>query len=468
MLLCILLQALYYAALVLWHIGRNDKAREYVDKILKMAPTSLDGMLLRAWIDLTSTKENYSKKANRLFEEVLSKSDHPKPIDALLGHSHYLMNRHNFSGALDVLNEAIVTYQNFLPAFLEKMKVQVAMREWEQAVETAQRSLIMDINCIEAHKTLVLNMLANEGRVSEAATKIGELIHLVDRFEPKNHALYYSIALPLARLSCRNLMVLHQTSTLLERAQSLHPRHSPYVTEAGYQWLLRGSVKEALATYQKAFTMDETSVEALAGIIHCQILQGQLEEAEQQLEFLNEVRSSLGKVPELLYLGALLASAQRKSSQEIVSLIDEAAQIHFASLNAFPVGSKFFHLLNPDFVLQMTKLMLLQAPMEPIRQGEPIPSILSKCTGLLEPLSATAPGIPDTFLVLARVRFLSGEMESSQSLLQQCLDHTPGLIEAHLLMAQVHLHRGNYRGCTQVLEIGLSHNFEVGIIHPRV
>ena len=65
---------------------------------------------------------------------------------------------------------------------------------------SAHRSLIMDINCIEAHKTLVLNMLANEGRVSEAATKIGELIHLVDRFEPKNHALYYSIALPLARL----------------------------------------------------------------------------------------------------------------------------------------------------------------------------------------------------------------------------------------------------------------------------
>ena len=67
------------------------------------------------------------------------RSDHPKPIDALLGHSHYLLNRHSFSGALDVLNEAIVTYQKFLPAFLEKMKVQVAMREWEQAVETAQR-----------------------------------------------------------------------------------------------------------------------------------------------------------------------------------------------------------------------------------------------------------------------------------------------------------------------------------------
>ena len=49
------------------------------------------------------------------------------------------MDRHAFSGALDSLNEAIVTYQSFLPAFLEKMKVQGAMRDWEQAVETAQR-----------------------------------------------------------------------------------------------------------------------------------------------------------------------------------------------------------------------------------------------------------------------------------------------------------------------------------------
>ena len=59
--------------MVLWHIGRNDKAREYVDKVLKIAPGSVDGLLLRAWIDLTSAKENYSKKAIKFFEEVLNK-----------------------------------------------------------------------------------------------------------------------------------------------------------------------------------------------------------------------------------------------------------------------------------------------------------------------------------------------------------------------------------------------------------
>ena len=35
--------------------------------------------------------------------------------------------------------------------------------------------------------------------------------------------------------------------------------------------------------------MDETSLPALGGIIHCQLIEGQLGEAEQQLDFLAEV-----------------------------------------------------------------------------------------------------------------------------------------------------------------------------------
>ena len=41
--------------------------------------------------------------------------------------------------------------------------------------------------------------------------------------------------------------------------------------------------------YKKAMTTDNTSVMALAGIIFCQILEGHIAEAEQQLEFLAEV-----------------------------------------------------------------------------------------------------------------------------------------------------------------------------------
>ena len=61
--------------------------------------------------------------------------------------------------------------------------------------------------------------------------------------------------------------------------------------QQAYQTGLQGRVREALQSYQKAFNLDETSIKALSGIIHCQVALGQLTEAEQQLEFLAEVYS---------------------------------------------------------------------------------------------------------------------------------------------------------------------------------
>lgn len=54
---------------------------------------------------------------------------------------------------------------------------------------------------------------------------------------------------------------------------------------------MNGMVRESLQSYKRAFNLDETSVPALAGIIYCQIVDGQLSEAEQQLEFLAEARA---------------------------------------------------------------------------------------------------------------------------------------------------------------------------------
>jgi tetratricopeptide repeat protein 21B len=41
--------------------------------------------------------------------------------------------------------------------------------------------------------------------------------------------------------------------------------------------------------------LDETSVQALTGIIRCQLIEDQIDEAAQQLEFLNEIQQSLGR-----------------------------------------------------------------------------------------------------------------------------------------------------------------------------
>ena len=65
-------QALFYAGMFLWLCGRHDKAREYIDRMLKMSPSSKEGLSLRGWIDLTSGRETLMKKSVKYFEEALS------------------------------------------------------------------------------------------------------------------------------------------------------------------------------------------------------------------------------------------------------------------------------------------------------------------------------------------------------------------------------------------------------------
>lgn len=57
-----------------------------------------------------------------------------------------------------------------------------------------------------------------------------------------------------------------------------------------------------------------------------------------------------------------------------------------------------------------------------------------------------------------------GELENAQSTLQRCLELDPTSADAHLLMAQVYLAQGNFSMCSHCLELGVSHNFQVGVL----
>ena len=47
---------------------------------------------------------------------------------------------------------------------------------------------------------LVLSLLAREGKYDEAAGSLSDVVQLLDRFEPRNHALYFEMSLAFARL----------------------------------------------------------------------------------------------------------------------------------------------------------------------------------------------------------------------------------------------------------------------------
>lgn len=94
-------------------------------------------------------------------------------------------------------------------------------------------------------------------------------------------------------------------------------------------------MKEALKWYKTAMTLDETSVPALVGFIQCQLIEGQLQDADQHLEFLSEVQQSFGKSAELTYLHAVLAMRKNKRQEEVINLLNDVLDTHFHSWRTY-------------------------------------------------------------------------------------------------------------------------------------
>lgn len=47
--------------------------------------------------------------------------------------------RQNYSGALEAVNQVVVSYPSFTPALVKKMKLLLNLQDWEQTVDVAQR-----------------------------------------------------------------------------------------------------------------------------------------------------------------------------------------------------------------------------------------------------------------------------------------------------------------------------------------
>jgi tetratricopeptide repeat protein 21B len=69
--------------------------------------------------------------------------------------------------------------------------------------------------------------------------------------------------------------------------------------------------EKAYGLFQEAAALDEGRVESLAGMIQCRILQGIIDDAEKQLEFVSEIQISVGRTTEIAFLEALLESKKQ-------------------------------------------------------------------------------------------------------------------------------------------------------------
>ena len=190
--------------------------------------------------------------------------------------------------------------------------------QWEAAVEAADKVLSQDAYDIVPLCTIVMNNLVHESLPKEAAAKLSELIDSLDRMEPKNPDLFFRFSQPFARLAGGHPQVLNLTLTLVQRARTINPMSSEYAAEAGYQQRLLGDYNRAVDSFKEAARLDEGNMNAIQGMIHCQLLQGNVEDAEAQLEFLSMVQQSVGRTAALAFLDQLLAAAKGRSGDKQV------------------------------------------------------------------------------------------------------------------------------------------------------
>ncbi|XP_071548285.1 tetratricopeptide repeat protein 21B-like [Panulirus ornatus] len=454
---------LYYAGMFLLLSGKVDKSREYIDRMLKLNPEHKEGIVLKGWVELTAGRESKNRNTLQFFDTVLQQV--PRHMDALFGKAKHYENRNSYKEAMETLNLLVVANPGFTAPLVEKMKVYLAEQDWDQSLDAANRILSMDSHNIEALKYQTLYALCRQGNYEDAAQGLRNLYSEMDRSEPNNASLFVHMAQLFSRLCGRNRLVLEETFMMASKAAKVDSGSAEYLTEVGYQCLLQGRNKEATKFYKNATKLDESSVAALTGIISCQLLDGQVDVAEQQLEFLKEVQRSLGASPDILYLSAVLARMKNQPSDMILGLLHEAIENHFKNHRGMSFGATYLAALNPDFLLLIVNECLLYAPNQPNPGegiGNSVPSVVKRALLVLEAITRACPALLTALTLSARVKFITGDVKGAATSLQHVLDNIDSTSsEAHLLMAQIQLYQGNYKQAQQSLEVGLSYNFEV-------
>nr|XP_026693773.1 tetratricopeptide repeat protein 21B [Ciona intestinalis] len=364
-----------------------------------------------------------------------------------------------------MFNQAIISFPNFTPALLERARIYLAVQDWDQMMETIGRLLVINAHYPEALRMQILYLLIHQGKYAEAVNRLGELIQVIDRFEPQNSELYYTSAKLFSTICGRNQSIIKQTYTLIERAVSLDSSNVDYANEMGFHLYLMGQRKDAIKCYRNAMNIDESSIAALLGILLCQLDENKTsgesyDDITEQLDFLIQLQDPNNIDHEISYLKAVVSRMTGLPQQKVLKHLSDAENVHTSTHQMLP-SVEFFTKFNPDFKLNLVREFLKISPSEPIRHGEPIPASLSKCKNMLDSITLYVPGLLDALYLSAKVKFLSGGADAAVSTLQQCLNQDSTYGDAYLLLAQIHQHKGNHTAASQCLDSALSYNFEV-------
>ena len=469
--------ALARAASVLFLFKKLDKAKEYAERAYKINSSDREVLLTSAWVSLCTLKQQEKSLQNSRELFALCSKNLGKELGVVLG----MAKLEEYSGfhteAISLLNSLIVHYPKLSLPLIEKMRNQLATKDWEQVMETANRILAIEPNSIDSMKAKAIVTICRDGDSASGLKMVQTLFRNLMVAEPMNVEILLDNIQLFSRITNRDIGILSELSRITEKIVDDGGKiNAGPMIELGNLYVLMGKLAEAEHWYRSAVRIDESSFAALTGLANCQVLDtrnpSSMDLARQQLDFLMELESN-SLDPRLLLMSAkLLVDEPNKALAALAKAINTLLKIAGKDT---PYGYEYLKNINPVLSLEIVQEYLIHSPCQFAlsRIKEDVAFNVDNVDNdndndrelvclLLEKVADACPGMGSALLMLAKVRMQAGQVDEALAALRKLLDSVdPANPAAHLLTAQILAHQGQVDLAAQSLEVGLSFNFRV-------
>ncbi|XP_014296947.1 tetratricopeptide repeat protein 21B [Microplitis demolitor] len=442
------------AALVLLLLKKFDKAKDYAEKAYKLRSNDFEVLLINGLIDL-----KFSIGKNTNYFNAISK-EHSRKLIVLLGTAKQYELNESHDQAILILNALIVRYPKICIPLIEKMYNQLALKDWDQVIETANRILSIDTNNLDGIKAKTVVIFIRDGDYTTGSKDIQLFFRNLMLAEQKNIEIITKNIKLFTCIINRDELILQELIKVMEKLIQQNSNLSEPMIELGNIFLMLNKIKEAEHWYRSAIRIDESSFSALMGLAHCQVLDsspGSIDLARQQIDFLMEVQSN-SLDPRLHFMSAQLC---RNDTTKALNYLNMSVKLILKNIENIPFGYKYLYELNPDFCLEIVNQHLTHTPTIYNNTG-PRDDNENLTVVLLNKVADACPGFGAALLLLAKASMQNGDFEEALAALKKLIDSVdPANASAHLLMAQIFTRQADYQSASTSLEVGLSYNFKV-------
>lgn len=212
--------ALAVAAMVMVLLHKFDMSKEYANRAAKLKPGDQFVLLSRGWSYLLPDNKETTEKSPNYFEMVVSESG--KHFNALLGLAKFKELRGDHSEAISILNSLIVRYPKMSLPLVEKINNLLALKDWDQVLETANRILTFENSNLDAIKVKAFVAICNDGNYTEGAKFVQAFFRNLLVAEGKNVELFVENIKIFRRIACREQTVLTELFKVSDKMSQMN------------------------------------------------------------------------------------------------------------------------------------------------------------------------------------------------------------------------------------------------------